>query len=111
MLIVGYVLAGCAFLLVIWGQGVLAHAVQVVRERHPAEFKTLSGYGLTPLKGFSNDDQRARRGLAGPMLTGRLPGKLREDTQILALQRQWRMCFGGILGCMVLFILIIATAG
>ncbi|MEL6476909.1 MAG: hypothetical protein AAFR17_06220 [Pseudomonadota bacterium] len=91
----------CLFL----GKAAIAAAAAHVETAHPAEFKRLSNYGLLPIKGLSGDADRVRRGLAGPLLTGLLHKDLRGDPVIRGCQMQWRLCFAGMLLCMVLAIL------
>ena len=93
------------------GKTVIAAAVAHVQETHPDEFARLSRHGLLPFKGLSGDTDRARRGIAGPLLTGWLPPALKDDPVIRAAQGYWRLAFLGMIGFFGLALVLLSRAG
>ncbi|MEM7178931.1 MAG: hypothetical protein AAGD47_08460 [Pseudomonadota bacterium] len=97
----------CVFI----GKTIIAAAVAHIEEAYPDEFARLSRHGLLPFKGLSGDTDRARRGLAGPLLTGFLPEAMREDAVLIHAKRHWRLAFCGILICFLLAMVTLSAAG
>ncbi|MEM7239345.1 MAG: hypothetical protein AAF501_16185 [Pseudomonadota bacterium] len=93
------------------GKTVIAAAISHVQETYPDEFARLSKHGLLPIKGLSGDADRARRGLAGPLLTGFLAAPLREDPVIRQAKTYWRIAFFGIIAFFVLALIALSNAG
>lgn len=93
------------------GKTIIAAAVAHIEEVYPDEFARLSRHGLLPIKGLSGDTDRARRGLAGPLLTGFLPKAIRDDEVLIHAKRHWRLAFAGILVCFLMALVTLSAAG
>ncbi|MBY8978181.1 hypothetical protein KHP62_20390 [Rhodobacteraceae bacterium NNCM2] len=96
----------CVFI----GKTIIAAAVAHVEETYPDEYAKLSRHGLLPFKGLSGDTDRARRGLAGPLLTGFLPKAMRDDPVLQHAKFHWRLSFAGIFVCFFLAMITLSRA-
>lgn len=103
------VLAGAlvvaALILSFVGKAAVATAAARVEEAYPDEFARISKPRPWAIKGLSRDIDRARRALAGPLLTGFLKEELKADLAIRGCQKQWRLSFLGVVLCFALAIL------
>lgn len=96
-LVVGLV---CVFV----GKTAIGAATAHIEETYPAVFKKLSRHGVL-FKGLEGSPDRARRGIAGPLLTGWLPAELKGDPVIKRAQSHWRGAFVGMIACFVFAVL------
>ena len=92
------------------GKAVIAAAVAHVEETHPAEYERLSRHGAL-FRGMQGSVDRARRGIAGPLLTGFLPRPLRGDPVLQKAKGMWRLAFAGMIGFFTLAIAFLFRAG
>ncbi|MEM7506067.1 MAG: hypothetical protein AAF415_04920 [Pseudomonadota bacterium] len=81
------------------GKSAIASAAEHVAQTYPERFAKYARHGFLQVKAISNDMDRARRGLAGPLLIGRLPQELRDDPLIRRCQKGWRQAFLGMIAC------------
>lgn len=110
MAVISMLFVAGAVACVFTGKTIIAAAVAHIEEHYPDEFAKLSRHGLLPFKGFSGDTDRARRGLAGPLLTGFLPKAMKDDPVLLHAKFYWRAAFAGIFVCFLLAMIALSGA-
>ncbi|MEM8793615.1 MAG: hypothetical protein AAGE80_18495 [Pseudomonadota bacterium] len=92
------------------GKTVIAATIAHIQEAHPSEYERLSRHGVI-FKRMQGDMDRARRGIAGPLLTGFLPAPLKSDPVIQKAKTWWRLAFTGMVGFFTLSLVFLSRAG
>ncbi|MEM9100047.1 MAG: hypothetical protein AAGC79_16145 [Pseudomonadota bacterium] len=91
------------------GKTVIAAVIAHIQETHPKEYERLSRHGVI-FKAMQGDADRARRGIAGPLLTGFLPEPLRSDPVIQKAKSWWRLSFVAMIGFFILSLVFLSRA-